>query len=170
MDSVNSITAKALVPVQSGGGAALPAIWGGDGFSFADLIDIINPLQQLPGIGTLYRAITGDAISPAARLAGGALFGGPVGLAAAGVDTAVEFASGQDIGATVMGALDSLTSTTPETKTVAFATQATKLGSESDQWFSLFSMLAPDPLKALDVSSHKTATSAYTSAQKLTSA
>ena len=28
--------------------------------SFSDLLDIINPLQQLPIVSTIYRAITGD--------------------------------------------------------------------------------------------------------------
>ena len=55
--------------------------FGDDGFTFDDLIDIINPLQQLPVIGSLYRWLTGDRISPAARIAGGFLFGGPIGLA-----------------------------------------------------------------------------------------
>ncbi len=55
--------------------------FGDDGFTFDDLIDVINPLQQLPVIGSLYRWLTGDQISPAARIAGGFLFGGPIGLA-----------------------------------------------------------------------------------------
>ena len=55
--------------------------FGDDGFTFDDLIDVINPLQQLPIIGSLYRWLTGDQISPAARIAGGFLFGGPIGLA-----------------------------------------------------------------------------------------
>jgi hypothetical protein len=55
--------------------------FGDDGLTFDDLIDVVNPLQQLPIIGSLYRWLTGDQISPASRIAGGFLFGGPVGLA-----------------------------------------------------------------------------------------
>ena len=47
--------------------------------TFGDVLDLVNPLQHLPGISTVYRRLTGDVISPAMRLAGGALFGGPLG-------------------------------------------------------------------------------------------
>ncbi|MDJ0930634.1 hypothetical protein [Breoghania sp.] len=56
------------------------------GFGFADLVDTLNPLQQLPLIGDLYRAVTGDEISQEARYAGSALYGmaldGPAGMGA----------------------------------------------------------------------------------------
>jgi len=42
------------------------------GFSFGavfhDLLDIVNPLQHLPVIGTLYRAITGDKLGTVEKL------------------------------------------------------------------------------------------------------
>ena len=41
-----------------------------DGFGFDDLLDVINPLQHIPLIGTLYREVTGDQIKTPARLAG----------------------------------------------------------------------------------------------------
>ena len=53
-------------------------------------IDVLNPLQHIPGVGHLYRAVTGDEISPLARLAGGGLIAGPVGIAAAGGIMAAE--------------------------------------------------------------------------------
>ena len=65
-----------------------------DEFTFDDLIDIINPLQHLPIVSTIYRAITGDEISVKARAIGGGLFGGPIGLLAAGATMAVEEATG----------------------------------------------------------------------------
>ena len=79
--------------------------FGEDGLTFADLLDIINPLQHIPIVSTIYRALTGDEISPAARIAGGALFGGPIGFAVAIVNAAVEAATGEDIGDTVLAAL-----------------------------------------------------------------
>ncbi|MFN7114619.1 MAG: hypothetical protein ACK4PK_09725 [Alphaproteobacteria bacterium] len=66
------------------------------------VLDIINPLQHIPVISTMYRHITGDEISPVARIAGGALFGGPVGLAAGVVNAAVENSTGKDIGGNML--------------------------------------------------------------------
>lgn len=74
------------------------APFGDDGFSFLDVLDIINPLQHIPVISTLYREATGDSLSAASRIAGGALFGGPIGAAASLVNVVVEEASGKDLG------------------------------------------------------------------------
>jgi len=49
--------------------------------TFWDFLDIINPLQHIPGISSLYRAVTGDEIGSVAKIAGGTLFGGPLGAA-----------------------------------------------------------------------------------------
>lgn len=50
------------------------------GQSFGDiLVDIVNPLQHIPVVGQIYRAVTGDEIEPASQVAGGVLFGGPIG-------------------------------------------------------------------------------------------
>jgi len=55
-------------------------------FNFGDFLDVINPLQHIPGIAELYRSVTNDRISDDARKAGNALYGfalgGPVGLGA----------------------------------------------------------------------------------------
>jgi len=47
--------------------------------TFWDVLDVINPLQQLPIVGSIYREITGDTIKPASRIMGGVLFGGLTG-------------------------------------------------------------------------------------------
>ena len=73
-------------------------MFGADGFTFDDIIDVINPLQHLPVVSAFYRWFTGDTISPASRMAGAALFGGPVGFAVAVANLAVEEASGRDLG------------------------------------------------------------------------
>ncbi len=49
--------------------------------SFADFLDIINPLQHIPVVSSVYRAVTGDEISPEAKLAGSALYCGAFGIA-----------------------------------------------------------------------------------------
>jgi hypothetical protein len=85
--------------------ADLAAAEDDDGLSFWDVLDIVNPLQHIPIVSTLYREITGDQIGDAARLAGGALFGGPIGLAAAGVDYAVKALTGDHIEGHVMAML-----------------------------------------------------------------
>ena len=50
-------------------------------FGFLDFLDIINPLQHIPLVSTIYQHVTGDMIKPAANILGGALFGGPLGAA-----------------------------------------------------------------------------------------
>jgi len=66
---------------------AAPADWDPRHVGFADVLSALNPLQYVPGVGTIYRELTGDSVPPALRLAvaGAAslLFGGPLGLAAA---------------------------------------------------------------------------------------
>ena len=53
--------------------------------SFHQLLSELNPLQYVPVVGTIYRAVTGDTIPESARFAGSlvvsGLTGGPVGLA-----------------------------------------------------------------------------------------
>jgi hypothetical protein len=73
--------------------------------SFGDFLDVINPLQHIPVISTIYRRITGDAIDPEARLAGGVLYGGPLGFVSALANVIVEEQTGKDIGETISTAL-----------------------------------------------------------------
>ncbi len=74
------------------------ATGGGDDMTFADLIDVVNPLQHIPGVSAIYREMTGDELSAPARMAGGALFFGPIGLAAATANVLAEVVTGKDIG------------------------------------------------------------------------
>lgn len=80
-------------------------LWGKEGFSFGAVLDIINPLQHIPIVSTIYRAATGDTIGAGSRMVGGALFGGVVGLIAAAADAAVEGITGKDTGSHVMAML-----------------------------------------------------------------
>lgn len=65
-------------PAAPGAAPAAPS-------AFHVLLSELNPLQYVPVVGTIYRAVTGDTIPEAARFAGGlvvsGLTGGPVGLA-----------------------------------------------------------------------------------------
>jgi hypothetical protein len=53
--------------------------------SFHEILSALNPLQYLPGIGTIYRAVTGDQIPEPLRRVGtfiaSWLIGGPIGAA-----------------------------------------------------------------------------------------
>jgi hypothetical protein len=69
---------------------------GGTSF-FENLLDVINPLQHIPVVSTIYRAISGDEIAAPAQLIGGALFGGPMGLASAAANLMFEEVSGDDL-------------------------------------------------------------------------
>ena len=71
--------------------------WGEDGFSFEDVIDMINPLQHVPVLSSLYRSVTGDEISSGAQIAGGGLFGGPIGVFTAAASAMFEEATGGDL-------------------------------------------------------------------------
>lgn len=66
-------------------------------YTFEDVIDMVNPLQHLPVVGTLYRKFTGDTIKPFSNIIGGALFGGPVGAVASTVNVITKNRTGKDM-------------------------------------------------------------------------
>ena len=70
---------------------------GEEPFGFFDLLDMINPLQHIPIVSTLYRNITGDEIKPVARIIGGTVFGGPAGGAMSLANVIIEEETGKDI-------------------------------------------------------------------------
>lgn len=69
--------------------------------SFREVLSALNPLQYLPVIGTIYRAVTGDQIPEALRRIGSlvvsGLLGGPIGIAINLVVTAAEKITGIDL-------------------------------------------------------------------------
>ncbi|HNQ91296.1 MAG TPA: hypothetical protein PKI93_00020 [Alphaproteobacteria bacterium] len=79
----------------------------GASFGFFDFLDIINPLQHIPIVGTIYRHITGDEIGPVAQVLGGAVFGGPVGAATGLASAIVTHETGKDVGDAVAGLFSS---------------------------------------------------------------
>lgn len=91
-------------PVISDGHNGGPVEIQGD-MSFWDFLDIINPLQHIPIVSTVYREITGDTIQPSMRIMGDMLYGGVVGGMASIANAVVEQATGQDVGETVMASL-----------------------------------------------------------------
>ncbi len=70
--------------------------------SFDDVLDVVNPLQHIPVVGTIYRAITHDQIKTPEKIAGDTLYGGLWGLASSVADTAFEKLTGHNVGDTVL--------------------------------------------------------------------
>ena len=73
--------------------------------SFWDFLDIINPLQHLPLIGPIYRHVSGDEMNGTARVLGGTLYGGPIGLAKGVADAVVHQQTGDYLGGHLMTAM-----------------------------------------------------------------
>ena len=73
-----------------------------EGFSFDDLIDIVNPLQHISVVSTLYRAITGDTIKTFPKIAGDTLYGGIEGFASSMADLIFTKITGKSFGDTAL--------------------------------------------------------------------
>lgn len=65
------------------------------GFGFRDLLGALNPLQNLPVIGAVYRHVTGATIHPAAQVVGGLIFGGPIGMFVSALSATFEQVTGK---------------------------------------------------------------------------
>ncbi len=89
IQGANKTAALSLTGVESAQTVQAPSL------SFSEMVDVMNPLHHLPVVGSLYRGLTGDDISPVARIAGGALYGGPLGGLSSLVNAAIEEHSGQ---------------------------------------------------------------------------
>lgn len=63
---------------------------------FHHLWDVVNPLQHLPVIGTIYRAITGEHLDPVEKIAGDTLYGGFWGAVTSVADVAFESLTGKN--------------------------------------------------------------------------
>lgn len=81
-------------------------------FSFGDFLDMINPLQHIPVISSVYRSITGESINPVSRVAGDVLYGGALGAVSAVVggvsavaDAVSESQTGKDTTGVVLASL-----------------------------------------------------------------
>jgi hypothetical protein len=62
---------------------------------FHHLLDVVNPLQHLPIIGTIYRAITGERLDAVEKIAGDTLYGGLWGAVSSIADVAFEGLTGK---------------------------------------------------------------------------
>lgn len=80
--------------------------WDGEEFSFEDVLDLVNPLQHIPIVGSIYRSATGDRIGMVPPIIGGALLGGPIGLILGVINAVIESATGKDAGEHVIAMLN----------------------------------------------------------------
>lgn len=74
-------------------------------FGFGDVLDIVNPLQHIPVISTLYRHLTGDKIGTPEQIAGDTLYGGLTGFVSSVGSAIFTGITGKSIGDTVYAAL-----------------------------------------------------------------
>ena len=106
---MSDTTIAAASPPQAPPSANAPAsglpLWSHGSFSFKDLLDIVNPLQHLPVIGSVYRYLTGDEPSGGARIVGDALYGGPIGFGVGVVSTLLTDSQGHDLGERALSAV-----------------------------------------------------------------
>ncbi|MBS0275791.1 MAG: hypothetical protein JSR55_15740 [Proteobacteria bacterium] len=100
--SEHTKTAAAKADATQTASSAAPAKADSGNSFFDDMLDVVNPLQHLPIVGTVYRAITGDKIGDVEKVAGDTLYGGPIGLVSSLADVAFEKITGKDFGDTVM--------------------------------------------------------------------
>jgi hypothetical protein len=108
------------MPVISPAATATQTADASDGEDFFHrLLDVVNPLQHLPVVGTIYRAATGEHIGPLEKIAGDALYGGLWGAASSIADVAFEQITGKSVEDTVMAWLK------PETSTAVASTKVT---------------------------------------------
>ncbi len=118
----NAVTAMAPAPRA--------ADTDGSDLSFGEILSDINPLQYLPVVGTIYRAVTGDTIPKGLREAGSiavsGLIGGPVGIATSLATLGFEKLTGLDFEAIAQSVLASIGSEVAGGGATAVANSATQ--------------------------------------------
>src|ERR1700728_4320659 len=96
---MSAILAATPTPAPTQSASSPPAAPANDDFLHG-LLEIVNPLQHIPIVSTIYRAITGDEINPAERIAGDTLYGGLLGFASSVVNVAFQQITGKSFGDT----------------------------------------------------------------------
>jgi len=120
-----------------------------EGFGFADLIDIVNPLQHIPIVSNIYRGITGDTIGSFANIVGSTLFGGPIGGGLALANEIIQGGSGKSAAEHVASAftgdsngdegrvhLASLNEIEPESGDSNFNNGSRKIRATTEDWLN----------------------------------
>ena len=96
---------KPTTPAPPANAAKGFSVWQNGEFGFGDFLDVINPLQHIPIVSTIYRNLSGDQIGMAPRVIGGALWGRIGGFVAGIINSVVEWFTGKDIGDHIYAAI-----------------------------------------------------------------
>lgn len=125
------VSSPSPAPAKASSSATADAGGSQDEGFFHHLLDVVNPLQHLPVIGTIYRAITGEHIGAVEKIAGDTLYGGLWGAVSSVADVAFEGITGKSVEDTVLSWFKS-DSSTQLAKIIAPDIQATQSLPSSD--------------------------------------
>ena len=96
---------------------------GPDGeFGWDDFVDIINPLQHIPIVAQIYRAVTGDQAYGLSNFIGAIPFG-PLSVASAVGDTVIRAQTGRDAGTDLAARVLGIDNRTPEEANLHLVTE-----------------------------------------------
>ncbi|HEY1837461.1 MAG TPA: hypothetical protein VGG36_07370 [Rhizomicrobium sp.] len=97
-------TAQAPAPSETVTVTAPPSTAGNSDKSFFDnLLDVVNPLEHLPVVSTIYSNLTGDKPNDFTQVAGDLLYGGPLGFLSSIGNLVFKDVTGKTVGDTVWG-------------------------------------------------------------------
>src|SRR5208282_1929192 len=142
---------------QSAAGQVAPPAHAESHVSFHDILSALNPLQYVPVIGTIYRAVTGDQIPEALRRIGSiivsGLIAGPIGVAIDVATIAAEKITGIDLDRTGQELLaGNRAAGTPGANPTPASAQVTRPDSQAPPAANLAEAWSPAQLAAYGVS------------------
>jgi hypothetical protein len=95
IEETTALTPRSPAPSQTNPTGTAPEI------GFRDVLSAINPLQYLPVVGQIYRAVTGDVVPEPLRVMGSmvasGLMGGPIGVAVSAASSLLQHVAGIDL-------------------------------------------------------------------------
>lgn len=122
-------TGSCVAPTTMAANGSNKSFFGPEGPSFRDVLDAINPLNQIPVVADVLANVTGHQPSTASKLAGGAiatLITGPIGLVATIASVAFEDGAGASPANAIYAAI------TGDTETAVASAEATTEMAKAD--------------------------------------
>ena len=112
-----------------------------DAFGFLDILSMLNPLQYLPVVGSIYRGLTGDKIPETVSTIGSmvvsGLLGGPLGVAINAASTALQKLVGFDpdeVARSVLASIGLVSDLKDDRRTAALETRGTEAAGTAVPW------------------------------------
>jgi hypothetical protein len=150
-DPALNAAATPTVNVTASSPNAVKAFNHEDGPRFSDVLDILNPLQHIPIINTIYQHLTGDTEGAVADVAGGTLWTGPIGLVGSLIDLAVKSDTGKSISDNILSWLgledDDKPTATAQAQAQTQAAQQQEAAETSEPAIVTVQALAPLPVR-----------------------